>query len=93
MPASWMSRTRSPSRIEPELMEPTTWEVGYRVPWKMLQAYAPVVPPAPGALWRANFYKCADASSHPHWLTWAPVRLPQPDFHRKEFFGFLEFGA
>ena len=34
---------------------------------------------------------CADRSSHPHWLTWAPVDCPQPDFHRKEFYGTLEF--
>jgi hypothetical protein len=80
-----------PSRIDPEIEKPVTWQVGYRVPWRMLRAYAGVTPPAPGVLWRANFYKCADSSSHPHWLTWAPIEWPQPDFHRKEFFGTLRF--
>ena len=36
---------------------------------------------------RANFYKCADATSEPHYLSWAPITTPQPDFHRPEFFG------
>ncbi len=80
-----------PARVDPELDGPVTWQVGYRIPWRMLRAYAAVTPPAPGVLWRANFYKCADSSSHPHWLTWAPIEWPKPDFHRKEFFGTLAF--
>jgi hypothetical protein len=81
-----------PSRIDPEITDPVTWQISYRVPWRILGRYARVTPPLPGAVWRANFYKCADLSSHPHWLTWAPVDWPQPDFHQKKFFGFLEFG-
>ncbi len=33
-----------------------------------------------------NFYKCADKTSAPHFLSWAPIDTPQPDFHRPEFF-------
>lgn len=40
---------------------------------------------------RANFYKCADKSAHPHFLSWNPVEVPQPDFHRPEYFGELIF--
>ena len=40
---------------------------------------------------RANFYKCGDKTAHPHFLSWNPVETPQPDFHRPEFFGLLEF--
>ena len=36
---------------------------------------------------KANFYKCGDKCARPHFLSWAPVRTPQPDFHRPEFFG------
>lgn len=38
---------------------------------------------------RANFYKCADLTAHPHFLSWNPVQCPEPDFHRPEFFGEL----
>lgn len=36
---------------------------------------------------RGNFYKCADLTTTPHFLSWAPINTPAPDFHRPEFFG------
>jgi len=81
-----------PTVVEPELTEPVVWVVEYRLAVSILGRYhRPVVSPGPGVRWRANFYKCADDTSHPHWLTWAPVEAPQPDFHRPEFFGTLIF--
>ncbi|MDE6498583.1 MAG: hypothetical protein K2L21_07985, partial [Muribaculaceae bacterium] len=38
---------------------------------------------------RANFYKCASATSQPHFLSWNPIATTKPDFHRPEFFGTL----
>lgn len=38
---------------------------------------------------RANFYKCGDKTAHMHFVSWAPINLPKPDFHRPEFFGDL----
>ena len=81
-----------PKIINPEIAEATTWMVEYRLPFAILSGYAQVQMPAPGVKWRANLYKCADHSSHPHWLSWSPVDTPQPDFHRPEFFGELVFG-
>lgn len=40
---------------------------------------------------RANFYKCADDTQKPHYLTWAKVGTERPDFHRPEFFESLLF--
>jgi hypothetical protein len=80
-----------PRRVEPEIPDPTVWTVEYRVPFAILGNYLPVSPPAPGTRWRANFFKCADATSHPHWLTWAFVDRPRPDFHVPEAFGELRF--
>ena len=40
---------------------------------------------------RANFYKCADRTAHPHFLAWNRVDAPAPDFHRPDFFGELIF--
>ncbi len=81
-----------PERVDPEIVDPVTWTVEYQVPYEVLAKYAPVAKPASGVSWRANFYKCGDATSHPHWLTWSPVGWPTPDFHRPEFFGTLLFG-
>ena len=39
----------------------------------------------------ANFYKCGDDTTKPHYLSWNPVKTENPDFHRPEFFGTLDF--
>jgi hypothetical protein len=76
---------------EQEIAEPLEWRVEYSIPFTVLKKYMKVDEPGPGVSWRANFYKCADKTSHPHWLTWAPVDYPQPKFHLPEFFGRLDF--
>jgi hypothetical protein len=44
-----------------------------------------------GKIFRANFYKCGDKLSVPHYLTWDPVLTSKPDFHQPAFFGILKF--
>lgn len=44
-----------------------------------------------GKRFRANFYKCGDLLSVPHYLTWTMVETGNPDYHRPEFFGELIF--
>ncbi len=80
-----------PQIVNPEVAGPVTWTVEYRLPFDLLGNYRSVVKPAPGVTWRANFFKCADHTSHPHWLTWAFVDRPRPDFHVPEAFTALEF--
>ncbi|MDR1918333.1 MAG: hypothetical protein LBQ65_01655 [Tannerellaceae bacterium] len=38
-----------------------------------------------------NFYKCADETDAPHYISWNPVPVPTPDFHRPECFGEIYF--
>jgi len=40
---------------------------------------------------RGNFYKCGDATSLPHYISWNPIDTIEPDYHSPEFFGELEF--
>lgn len=80
-----------PQIVDPEIEEDTTWFVEYRIPFSVLANYRDFPVPENGTLWRANLYKCADATSHPHWLTWAFIDLPSPNFHQPDYFGFLEF--
>ena len=44
-----------------------------------------------GKTFRANFYKCGDRLSKPHYITWSPVGTSRPDYHRPEYFGLLKF--
>jgi hypothetical protein len=39
----------------------------------------------------ANFYKCGDETSDPHFVSWNPIKSENPDYHRPEFFGRVEF--
>lgn len=80
-----------PCIVDPEIREPVTWTVAYTVPISLLEKYCRVMPPGPQTAWRVNFYKCADDTSHPHWLTWSPVDLPYPNFHHPRSFGILTF--
>lgn len=59
-----------------------SWSLIYAIPLELL-----------GLTWEGkpiemmgNFYKCADLTADPHFLSWAPIDTPEPDFHRPEFF-------
>lgn len=80
-----------PKIIYPEISTPITWIVEYRIPLTLLKKYCDITAPNLQAVWRGNFYKCADDSSHPHWLTWSPVDFPKPNFHLPQYFGRLIF--
>ena len=80
-----------PDHIESEISDPIEWTLQYTLPLDILSSYAEVTKPAPGVIWRANFYKCGDKTAKPHWLTWSKIDWPEPDFHRPEFFGTLIF--
>ena len=77
--------------VENEIADPLEWSLEYSIPFSVLEKYMKVDEPGTGTIWRANFYKCADQTSHPHWLTWATVDYPRPKFHLPEFFGKLVF--
>ena len=80
-----------PRTVEPEINEPMTWTLEYRLPLDILEKYAASHRPRPGVTWRANFYKCGDKTSNPHWLTWSRISNDLLDFHQPEFFGLVAF--
>jgi hypothetical protein len=80
-----------PKKVYPEITEPVTWTLEYRIPIDLLRKFASVTEPKPGAVWRANFYKTATKTSNPHYMTWSFVDNPRPQFHLPQFFGTLRF--
>lgn len=44
-----------------------------------------------GVTCHANLYKCGDDLPDPHFLCWASVDTPEPDFHQPQYFGTLVF--
>lgn len=79
-----------PSLVEPEIAGPVAWTVVYSVPLALFTAYLGRGGVAAGDVWRANFYKCGDETSHPHWGAWSPVG-GKLSFHKPRYFGVLRF--
>ena len=78
-----------PEIVEPEITDPVTWYLGFEIPLELVRKYAGDLGPVEGARWRGNAYKCADETSHPHWLSWAPLK--EKRFHAPESFGTILF--
>lgn len=76
-----------PKRVPVEIVGPVTWELGFRIPLDFFVRRAGVRLPLSGQTWTGNFTKCADKTSHPHWLSWAAVRT----FHFPKDFNRLTF--
>jgi hypothetical protein len=75
----------------PENQKPVRWRIDAAVPFSLFGHYVPgFTTPSPGTEWRGNFFKCADASSHPHWASWAPLG-DELNFHVPQYFGSLCF--
>jgi hypothetical protein len=79
-----------PVRVDPEIKEPCEWTVEYAIPLAVFIHYLGPLGPLTGQIWRGNFFKCADASSHPHWGMWSPITNGER-FHRPDCFGELFF--
>ena len=80
-----------PETVDPEIQDSITWTVEYRIPVTLLQKYSHVSSPASGTVWKANFFKIAEISSNPHYITWAEIKDKEVSFHKPEFFGKLLF--
>ena len=63
------------------------WELTIAIPLELMGLDAAKLPEKI----RGNFYKCADKTAHPHYVTWSPIGLPSPDYHCPEFFGEICF--
>ncbi|MDR1667467.1 MAG: hypothetical protein LBS03_07245 [Bacteroidales bacterium] len=63
----------------------TEWELWVAIPYKAFFKHKDVFPAAKCV--KANFFKCGDDLSEPHFLSWNPIETEKPDFHRPEFFG------
>ena len=78
-----------PSVVEPEIATPIVWTLEFCLPFSVLETYAGPLIPVKGQIWRGNFYKCGNETSHPHWASWMP--LSARNFHDPSSFGKLTF--
>lgn len=71
-----------------ERVEEVTWEVALVIPYTVFFKHQ--ITSLDGKEIKANFYKCGDELQTPHFLSWNPIEIEKPDFHRPDFFGTLE---
>lgn len=83
--------TSLPEVVEPERDEAVTWTSRIALPASVAEHFLGPLGDLAGQQWRANFYKCADDCSHPHWASWSPVE-GKLNFHQPEYFAPLLFG-
>jgi hypothetical protein len=65
------------------------WTIIVAIPYEVFFRHK--IKTVKGKSFRANFYKCGDMLTQPHYLTWNPVGTENPDFHQPDFFGLLKF--
>jgi hypothetical protein len=78
-----------PALVDPEIAEPVEWQLGFAIPRALIEGLVGALCPVSGREWRANFYKCGDGTSHPHWAAWSPV--DELNFHLPRCFGTILF--
>lgn len=83
-------RSKLKAPITPEITRPTDWWLEATIPVAVLENYVGKIGDLSGRRWRANFQKCGNESSHPHWATWCDIG-PAKNFHQPDKFGELVF--
>ena len=78
-----------PQVVFPEIVKPVTWVLEFFIPFTLFEKYVGALGKVQGSGWKANFYKCGDETSHPHWASWQPVL--HLNFHMPECFGTIKF--
>ena len=79
-----------PAIVWPERQHAVVWQLDVMIPLQVMEPYIGRTGPLSAQTFAANFYKCADHSSHPHWASWAPIG-EDLNFHQPKKFGLLEF--
>jgi hypothetical protein len=65
------------------------WTITIAIPFEVFFHHQ--VKDLKGKIFRANFYKCGDKLTVPHYVTWNPIGTEKPDYHQPEHFGLLKF--
>lgn len=79
-----------PKTVDPEIEGPVEWTLQFHIPLEVLERHLGDLKPLSGSHWRANFFKCGDETSHPHWASWNPIG-EELNFHQPLRFGTIEF--
>lgn len=78
-----------PAIIETEITSKQDWVLEFSIPFTVIKKYAGALGEISGQIWRGNFYKCGNETSHPHWGAWSEIF--ELNFHLPACFGRIQF--
>lgn len=64
----------------------TDWDLTVKIPYSTFIEH-PNFKLKEGSEYRCNLYKCGDLTAKPHYISWNPILIETPNFHKPEFFG------
>jgi hypothetical protein len=65
------------------------WSITIAIPFEVFFRHN--ITSLEGKTFRANFYKCGDRLTVPHYVTWNSVGTENPDYHQPAYFGLVKF--
>jgi len=93
LPIGQVAEIRRYSSLDGKTLPPQgcsgSWTLALAIPLSLFSG-TPLANPG-GKSFMANFYKCGDDTKKPHFVTWNHIGTEEPDFHRPEYFGILNF--
>lgn len=65
-----------------------SWKICFFLPLELLEEIGGPIPQIAGTKIACNFYKVCEGGNAEqiHYASYSPVDVPEPDFHRPEFF-------
>jgi hypothetical protein len=88
IPKATVSKIKSRSYIK-TLAGDIHWQLSLIIPFKVFIYHS--LTSLKNKACSANFYKCGDKMSYPHFLSWNNIDHPSPNFHLPEFMGKINF--
>ena len=67
------------------------WGIEFAISANLFKMFNPSFRFKSGLKTSGNFYKCGEETKIPHTLSWNPIEIDKPDFHRPNFFGQILF--
>lgn len=80
-----------PPIIKNEIKDEVCWIMEFAFPLDIIKRYTLFEFSDEEIVWKAGFFKTAEATSNPHYLSWVKIPKRLPDFHLPEYFGSLHF--
>jgi hypothetical protein len=89
LPPTLLATIKHETRITSPASQAIEWELTLSIPLTVFHYQSSLS--LEGCSARGNFYKCGDALSEPHYLSWSNISAEAPEFHLPNYFAEIRF--